>query len=151
AAGRCLRRGGRPRSPSPGPFVGREVVMELFKWLRLQWDRVFGIAFVVIGAVALLTGWSKVSATPYPAEQIPYVVSAGLGGLFLLALSWAAVSGQVRLADQARYTNVAVAGLLLAGIGNGLYIMALRRSLEQRLRRVHDRIDSRISPEKVQP
>ena len=60
--------------------------MELFKWLRLQWDRVFGCAFVVTGAVALLTGWSKVSATPYPAEQIPYMVSAGLGGLFLLGV-----------------------------------------------------------------
>ena len=60
--------------------------MELFKWLRLQWDRVFGAAAVVTGAVALLTGWSKVSATAYPAEQIPYLVSAGLGGLFLLGV-----------------------------------------------------------------
>ena len=60
--------------------------MELFSWLRLQWDRVFGAAFVLTGAVALLTGWSKVSATPYPAEQMPYVVSAGLGGLFLLGV-----------------------------------------------------------------
>ena len=60
--------------------------MELFKWLRLEWDRVFGGAFVIVGAVALLTGWSKVSATPYPAEQMPYVVSAGLGGLFLLGV-----------------------------------------------------------------
>jgi hypothetical protein len=60
--------------------------MELWKWLRLQWDRVTGCAFVLTGAVALLTGWSKVSATPYPAEQIPYVVSAGLGGLFLLGV-----------------------------------------------------------------
>ena len=60
--------------------------MELFKWLRLQWDRVLGATAVLIGAVALLTGWSKVSATPYPAEQIPYVVSAGLGGLFLLGV-----------------------------------------------------------------
>ena len=60
--------------------------MELFKWLRLQWDRVLGATAVLTGAVALLTGWSKVSATPYPAEQIPYVVSAGLGGLFLLGV-----------------------------------------------------------------
>jgi len=60
--------------------------MELLKWLRLQWDRVFGAAAVITGAVALLTGWSKVSATAYPAEQIPYVVSAGLGGLFLLGV-----------------------------------------------------------------
>jgi len=83
-------------------------------------------------------------------EAVP-TVALNVVGLVLLALSWAAVSGKVRLADQAPYTNLAVAGLLLAGIGNGLYIMALRRSLEQRLRRVHDRIDSRISPEKVQP
>ena len=60
--------------------------MELFKWLRLQWDRVFGAVAVITGAVALLTGWSKVSATAYPAEQIPYLVSAGLGGLFLLGV-----------------------------------------------------------------
>ena len=60
--------------------------MELLKWLRLQWDRVFGAAAVITGAVALLTGWSKVSATAYPAEQIPYLVSAGLGGLFLLGV-----------------------------------------------------------------
>jgi len=60
--------------------------MELIKWLRLQWDRVFGAAFVITGAVALLTGWSKASGTPYPAEQIPYLVSAGLGGLFLLGV-----------------------------------------------------------------
>ena len=60
--------------------------MELFKWLRLQWDRVLGAAAVITGAVALLTGWSKVSATAYPAEQIPYLVSAGLGGLFLLGV-----------------------------------------------------------------
>ena len=60
--------------------------MELIKWLRLQWDRVSGGALVIAGAVALLTGWSKVSATPYVAEQMPYVVSAGLGGLFLLGV-----------------------------------------------------------------
>ena len=60
--------------------------MELLKWLRLQWDRVFAATAVITGAVALLTGWSKVSATPYPAEQIPYLVSAGLGGLFLLGV-----------------------------------------------------------------
>ena len=60
--------------------------MELIKWLHLQWDRVIGAALVVTGAVALLTGWSKVSGTAYPAEQIPYLVSAGLGGLFLLGV-----------------------------------------------------------------
>jgi hypothetical protein len=65
-------------------------------------------------------------------------------GLLFLAAGWAAVSGQVTLRAQVPYLNLAVAGILLAGLGNALYIMALRRSLEQRLGRVHDRIDSRI-------
>jgi len=74
---------------------------------------------------------------------LPTIV-LNVAGLVLLALGWAAVSDKVRLADQAPYMNLAVAGLLLAGVGNALYLMALRRSLEQRLRTVHDRVDSRI-------
>ena len=66
-------------------------------------------------------------------------------GLVLLVAGWATVSGKVTLADQAPYLNIAVAGLLLAGIGNALYIMATRRSLEQRLRSVHDRIESGVT------
>ena len=77
-------------------------------------------------------------------ETVPTVV-LNVVGLVLLVLGWAAVSGKVRLADQAPYMNVAVAGLLLAGVANALYLMALRRSLEQRLRTVHDRIDSRVA------
>ncbi len=78
-------------------------------------------------------------------EALPTVIVNGVG-LLLLALGWAAVSGKVTLADQAPYLNLAVAGILLAGIGNALYIMALRRSLEQRLSRVHDRIDGATGP-----
>ena len=61
-------------------------------------------------------------------------------GLALLAAGWAAVSGKMTLADQAPYLNLSVAGILLAGIANALYLTAMRRTLEQRLRRVHDRI-----------
>ena len=78
-------------------------------------------------------------------EAVPTVV-LNVVGIALLVLGWAAVSGKVRLADQAPYMN-------LAGIGNALYIMALRRTLEQRLRRVHDRIDSAsaVAPRRVKP
>ena len=82
-------------------------------------------------------------------ETVPTVV-LNVVGLVLLVLGWAAVSGKVRLADQAPYMNLAVGGLLLAGVGNALYIMALRRSLEQRLCRVHDRIHT-VTPQSVQP
>jgi len=51
-----------------------------------QWDRVGAWAAVAIGALLLLVGWLEVSSKVYPGEQIPYVVSAGLGGLFLLGV-----------------------------------------------------------------
>jgi hypothetical protein len=75
---------------------------------------------------------------------LPTVV-LNVAGLALLVAGWVAVSGRVTLADQAPYLNLAMAGLLLAGIGNALYIMATRRTLEERLRHVHDRIDSGVT------
>lgn len=60
--------------------------MDLGKWLALQWDRVAAWAAVLAGAVALIVGWFGVSGTAYQSEQIPYIVSGGIGGLFLLGL-----------------------------------------------------------------
>lgn len=60
--------------------------MELAQWLRLSWDRAAAWAAVVAGVVALILGWVGVSDKLYTAEQIPYVISAGLGGIFLLGL-----------------------------------------------------------------
>jgi hypothetical protein len=60
--------------------------MEFLKWCRLQWDRVSAVAAVATGGILLVLGWAKVSGTPYAAEQIPVVVSCGLGGIFLLGL-----------------------------------------------------------------
>ena len=75
--------------------------MELLKWFRLQWDRVTGVGAMATGGVLLLVCWSKVSGTPYTAEQIPYVVSCGLGGLFLLGVG-ATVWHSADLRDQWR-------------------------------------------------
>jgi hypothetical protein len=60
--------------------------MDLRTWLALQWDRVAAWAAVLAGAVALIIGWFGVSGTAYQSEQIPYIVSGGIGGLFLLGL-----------------------------------------------------------------
>jgi hypothetical protein len=60
--------------------------MELTSWLRAQWDRVLAWVLVAAGLIALLVGWRGVSGTPYLAEQLPYLVSAGLLGLFLLGV-----------------------------------------------------------------
>ena len=58
--------------------------MDILTFVKGQWDLVGAWALVVAGAVTLLIGWFGVSRTPFPAEQIPYVLSAGVGGLFLL-------------------------------------------------------------------
>lgn len=60
--------------------------MNLGKWLALQGDRVAAWASVLTGAVALVVGWFGVSGTAYQSEQIPYIVSGGIGGMFLLGL-----------------------------------------------------------------
>jgi hypothetical protein len=41
----------------------------------------------VVGAVALLIGYFGVSGTLDPAKQMPYLVSGGVGGLFLLGVA----------------------------------------------------------------
>ncbi len=60
--------------------------MDVIAWLRAQWDRVLAWLLIGVGALALLIGWLGVSHTVYLVEQIPYVISAGLLGIFLLGL-----------------------------------------------------------------
>jgi hypothetical protein len=60
--------------------------MGFVKFVRVQWDRVAGALCIVAGAVALVVGWAQVSRSVYPAAQFPYLVSCGVGGLFLLGV-----------------------------------------------------------------
>jgi FtsH-binding integral membrane protein len=61
-------------------------VKDLVQWLRNQSDRVASWACIGLGVICLIAGWVGVSATAFPGEQMPYVVSGGLVGLFLLGL-----------------------------------------------------------------
>jgi hypothetical protein len=58
--------------------------MDLSNWLRAEWDRVVGFALVVLGAVCLVLGYIGVSDSPYLVENLSYIMSGGIGGLFLL-------------------------------------------------------------------
>ena len=60
--------------------------MEFLSWVRDQWDRVGAIVLVVAGALALLFGWLGISDAVLPSEQLPYLLSGGLFGVFLLGL-----------------------------------------------------------------
>jgi hypothetical protein len=61
-------------------------VKDLVQWLRNQSDRVASWVCIGLGVICLIAGWVGVSATAFPGEQMPYVVSGGLVGLFLLGL-----------------------------------------------------------------
>lgn len=58
----------------------------LLDWAHTQWDRALGALAVLLGALLLLIGWLKISDTGFVSEQLPYLASAGLGGVFLLGL-----------------------------------------------------------------
>jgi hypothetical protein len=74
----------------------------------------------VVGAAALLIGYFGVSGTLDPAKQLPYLISGGVGGLFLLgvaaALLFSADLGATRadigrLSEQVRELSEQVAEL----------------------------------------
>lgn len=71
--------------------------MDLKTLLRAQWDRATAVACTALGALLLLVGWIGVSGTPFLAEQAPYILSGGVGGIFLLGVGatlW--ISGDLR-------------------------------------------------------
>lgn len=60
--------------------------MDLAKILRAQWDRAAAILALAFGVLALVLGYVGVSSTAYTAEQLPYLVSGGITGVFLLGV-----------------------------------------------------------------
>ena len=65
--------------------------MEFLTLVRSQWDRTIAIVCAVGGALSLQIGWIGTSGTEHVAEQMPYIVSAGFTGIFLLgvaAVTW---------------------------------------------------------------
>jgi hypothetical protein len=61
--------------------------VELMRWIRNQWDRSAALATVLAGAFALVAGYFGASSSTKPADQIPYIVSGAVLGLFLLGIS----------------------------------------------------------------
>jgi hypothetical protein len=60
--------------------------MESIRRLSGVWDRALAVVLTIAGAVALIIGWFGVSREALAALQIPYIVSGGLGGIFLMGL-----------------------------------------------------------------
>ena len=58
--------------------------MKWLPWVRLNWDRAGGWLFAAGGGVALLVGWIGASNSGFPAGQLPYILSGGIGGILLV-------------------------------------------------------------------
>jgi hypothetical protein len=58
--------------------------VDLLKWARYHWDRLAATILAGLGVLALVLGYLGVSGTVYPAEQLPYMISGGILGLFCL-------------------------------------------------------------------
>ncbi|MGH9137977.1 MAG: hypothetical protein ACRD0G_13175, partial [Acidimicrobiales bacterium] len=61
--------------------------MAWLRIIRILWDRSLAAGAAVVGAVFIVLGWVGVHDKVYVAQQIPYIVSGGLGGLFLLGVA----------------------------------------------------------------
>jgi hypothetical protein len=61
--------------------------MDFYRWLRTQWDRAAAIVLVIVGVVSLIVGWVGVSGATLPTQQIPYLASSGLFGIFALGVA----------------------------------------------------------------
>jgi hypothetical protein len=60
--------------------------MDLVNLLKGLADRALGWVLIGLGGLFLVLGYVGVRGTAYVVEQLPYVISGGLGGLFLLGL-----------------------------------------------------------------
>jgi hypothetical protein len=61
--------------------------MDMKRWITSQADRVGAVLALVVGALALWGGYRGISDAIYPGQQLPYIISGGLVGLFLIGLA----------------------------------------------------------------
>lgn len=60
--------------------------MDLKRFLRAEWDRVAGYGFVFAGAVVLVFGFIGVRTAADVIDEISYLVTGGIGAIFLLGV-----------------------------------------------------------------
>ncbi len=61
--------------------------MDFRRWARTQWDRVGAAVIAVSAAIVLVVGWIRLTDTPNPDDQLPLILSCGIGGIFLLGIA----------------------------------------------------------------
>ena len=74
---------------------------DLVTWLRAQWDRAAAVALLALGGILVIAGYVGVSGTDSNSDQLSYLASGGIGGLFCLGLG-AALLISANLGDEWR-------------------------------------------------
>lgn len=60
--------------------------MDVLTVLKSQWDRIAAVLCAVGGVILLVVGYQGIADSPYVAEELAYLISGGLGGVFLLGV-----------------------------------------------------------------
>lgn len=61
--------------------------MDTFRWVKGQWDRTLAVVAAVLGAIFILLGWLGASDSTLATQQIPYLASGAVAGLFALGIA----------------------------------------------------------------
>lgn len=61
--------------------------MDFLSYVRANWDRVGAVVSALGGLIALIAGYAGTADTEYVAKQLPYMISGGLTGIFLLGVA----------------------------------------------------------------
>lgn len=61
-------------------------MIKLIDAARAHPRRALAICIAIVGAGALVVGWLGTNDSIYTVQQVPYLISGGMGGLFLLGL-----------------------------------------------------------------
>lgn len=56
------------------------------RWVRAEWDRAAGVAFLVAGAACLIVGYAGVAGATYVPQALSFIASGGFFGLLLVAV-----------------------------------------------------------------
>ncbi|MDQ1539013.1 MAG: hypothetical protein QOE58_3406 [Actinomycetota bacterium] len=96
--------------------------MESFKQLRGQWDRAAAAVLTLLGVLLLIIGWFGVAGKGITSEQMPYIISGGLGGIFLMGVGaalWLSADLRDEWIKLDRIETVLEDGLTKLGLGRG--------------------------------
>ena len=86
----------------------RDDVPATYRWMVQHRRLVLAIAAGGAGFVALVVSWIGVSDTVIVADQLSYIASGGLIGLFLLGVAAMAYWGEQRERELSRLTEIEV-------------------------------------------